>query len=75
MIVTDCKPKVSIIIPVYNVEKYLTRCMGSVRNQTYTNLEIFMIDDGSKDQSGVICDELAAQDKRIRAVHKENEGC
>ena len=49
--------------------------MDSVRNQTYTNLEIIMIDDGSKDQSGVICDELAAQDKRIRVVHKENEDC
>lgn len=74
MIVTDCKPKVSIIIPVYNVEKYLTRCMDSVRNQTYTNLEIILIDDGSRDRSGVICDELAAQDKRIRVVHKENGG-
>ena len=70
--VTDSKPKVSIVIPVYNVEKYLMRCMDSVRKQTYTNLEIILIDDGSKDRSGVICDELAAQDKRIRVVHKKN---
>lgn len=72
--VTDSKPKVSIVIPVYNVEKYLMRCMDSVRKQTYTNLEIILIDDGSKDRSGVICDELAAQDKRIRVVHKKNGG-
>lgn len=69
--VTDFKPKVSIVIPVYNVEKYLMRCMDSVRKQTYTNLEIILIDDGSKDCSGVICDELVAQDKRIRVVHKK----
>ena len=72
--VTDSKPKVSIVIPVYNVEKYLMRCMDSVRKQTYTNLEIILIDDGSKDRSGVICDELAAQDKRIRVVHKKTGG-
>lgn len=66
--------KVSIIIPVYNVEKYLKQCVNSVLAQTYSNLEILLIDDGSKDNSGSICDELAALDDRIKVYHKENEG-
>ena len=66
--------KISVIIPVYNVEKYLKRCLDSVINQTYKNLEIILIDDGSTDKSGNICDEYAAKDKRIIVIHKENGG-
>lgn len=65
---------ISVIIPVYNVEKYLTRCAESVINQTYNNLEIIFIDDGSTDESGKICDMYAKQDKRVKVVHKENGG-
>lgn len=66
--------KVSVIIPVYNVEKYLRHCLESVIGQTHQNLEIILINDGSKDQSGAICDEYAAKDSRIRVVHQENAG-
>lgn len=66
--------KVSVIIPVYNVEPYIRQCLDSVVNQTYRNLEIILIDDGSPDNCGVICDEYAAKDERIRVIHKENEG-
>ncbi len=66
--------KISVIIPVYNVEKYLKRCLDSVVNQTYKNLEIILIDDGSTDNSGKICDEYAEKDKRIIVIHKENGG-
>lgn len=66
--------KVSIIIPVYNVEKYLRDCLNSVVNQTYKNLEIILINDGSKDNSGKICDEYAQKDNRIIVVHNSNKG-
>ncbi len=66
--------KVSVIIPVYNAEKYLAKCLESVCNQTYKNLEIILIDDGSLDSSALICEQYAAKDNRIVFVSKENEG-
>lgn len=66
--------KVSIVIPVYNVEKYLRECLNSVQNQTLKELEIICVDDGSTDSSGQILDEYAKKDKRFRVVHKQNEG-
>ena len=65
---------VSVIIPVYNVEKYIRKCIESVCGQTYRNLEIILIDDGSPDKSGEICDEYAAADSRIKVIHLENGG-
>ena len=59
-------PLVSVIVPVYNVENYLRECLDSVVGQTFTDFEVILIDDGSTDSSGVICDEYAAQDRRIR---------
>ena len=67
-------PLISIIIPVYNVEKYLDRCIESIVNQTYKNLEIILIDDGSTDNSPQICDKWGEKDNRIKVIHKENEG-
>ena len=67
-------PLISVIIPVYNTEKYLRRCIDSVLAQTYTDFELLLIDDGSKDSSGIICDEYAAQDARVKVFHKENGG-
>lgn len=65
---------ISVIVPVYNVEKYLDECVESIVNQTYKNLEIILVDDGSTDNSGKICDELAKKDNRIHVIHKENGG-
>lgn len=67
-------PLISVIIPVYNVEQYLRKCVDSVRAQTYRNLEIILIDDGSTDSSSRICDEYAAQDSRIKVIHQKNQG-
>ena len=67
-------PTNSVIIPVYNTEKYLHRCIDSVLAQTYQDFELLLIDDGSKDSSGAICDEYAAKDARVRVFHKENGG-
>lgn len=66
--------KISVIVPVYNVEKYLERCVKSLREQTWENMEILLVDDGSKDQSGALCDRFAQEDGRIRVIHKENGG-
>lgn len=67
-------PKVSIIIPVYNVKQYLAKALDSVINQTYKNLEIIVVDDGSNDGSEIICEEYAQQDNRIKLIHRENGG-
>lgn len=68
------KPLISVIVPCYNVEEYLPECIESILVQTYRNLEIFLVDDGSLDRSGEICDEYAAKDSRIKVIHKENGG-
>ena len=67
-------PLISVIIPVYKAQAYLERCVGSIRNQTYRNLEIILVDDGSPDESGAMCDQFAQEDSRIRVIHKENGG-
>ena len=66
--------KISVIIPIYKVEKYLDRCLESVTNQTYKNLEIILVDDGSPDASPEICDKWAKKDNRIKVFHKPNGG-
>lgn len=68
------KPIFSIIVPVYNVETYLRQCIESIINQTYSDIEIILVDDGSTDQSGEICDQYAERDSRIRVIHQENSG-
>ena len=68
------KPLISIIVPVYNVEQYIQRCLNSIINQTYKNLEIILVDDGSPDQCPQICDDYAAKDSRIMVIHKKNGG-
>lgn len=65
---------ISVIVPVYNIEKYIKKCICSIINQTYKDLEIIIVDDGSNDRSGQICDEFAGQDERIIVIHKENGG-
>lgn len=65
---------VSVIVPIFNVEKYLLKCVDSIRNQSYKNLEILLIDDGSTDNSGIIADQLSSSDERIKVVHKANGG-
>lgn len=67
-------PLISVIVPVYKVEKYLHRCIDSILAQTYENIEVLLIDDGSPDQSGAICDDYQAKDSRVRVFHKENGG-
>lgn len=68
------KEKISIIVPVYNVEKYLGNCLDSIINQTYENLEVILVDDGSPDSCGEICDKYAKRDSRIKVIHKQNGG-
>ena len=68
------KPKISIVVPVYNVENHLERCVDSLINQTFSNIEIILVNDGSTDHSGSMCDDYSKKDKRIQVVHKNNGG-
>lgn len=68
------EPLISVIVPIYNVEAYLERCVSSIRSQTYSNLEILLVDDGSPDGCGALCDAFAHEDGRIRVIHKQNGG-
>ena len=68
------QPKISIIVPIYKVEKYLKQCLDSILNQTYQNMEIILVDDGSPDGCGMICDAYAAKDDRFRVIHQTNDG-
>lgn len=65
---------ISVIVPVYKTEKYLEKCVNSIINQTYSNLEILLVDDGSPDNSGILCDELSKKDSRIKVIHQKNGG-
>lgn len=65
---------ISIIVPVYNVENYIHECIDSLLNQSYKNIEVILVDDGSTDKSGMICDEYSKIDKRVKVIHKKNEG-
>lgn len=67
-------PEISVIVPIYNIETYLRRCVDSILNQTFTDFELILVDDGSQDSSGSICEEYAEKDKRIKVIHKENGG-
>lgn len=64
----------SVIVPIYNTEQYLVKCISSIQNQSYSNLEIILVDDGSTDDSGRICDRYEKKDLRIKVIHKENGG-
>ena len=66
--------KISIVIPIYNAEKYLEKCVNSLRKQTLTDIQIILVDDGSKDTSAALCDNLSKQDSRIFVIHKKNGG-
>ena len=68
------RPKVSVVVPVYNTEKYLKRCIDSILNQTLSDIEIIIVDDGSKEECAVFCDEISKEDPRIKVVHKKNGG-
>lgn len=70
----NIEPLVSVIVPIYNVENYVNQCVVSILNQTYKSLEIILVDDGSTDESGEICDHFSESDKRVITIHKENGG-
>lgn len=72
--VEQSRPLISVIVPVYNVDAYLRKCLGSIEAQTYTNFECVIIDDGATDSSGDICDEFCARDPRFRVIHQQNAG-
>ena len=65
---------ISVIVPVYNVEKFFAICLKSIISQSYSNMEIILVDDGSTDSSGVLCDEFANSDSRLRVIHQKNQG-
>ena len=65
---------ISVVVPIYNVENYIKKCVDSILSQTYKNLEIILVDDGSPDNCPQICDEYAQKDNRIKVIHKENVG-
>lgn len=65
---------ISVIVPVFKVEKFLSKCIESILNQTYTDIEVILVDDGSPDKCGEICDLYAQRDKRVKVIHKENGG-
>lgn len=69
------KIELSVIVPIYNCEKYLIQCIESILQQTYENFELILVDDGSNDSSGRICDEFVKYDNRVKVIHKSNEGC
>ena len=71
---TEHKTLISVIIPVYNVEEYLRTCLDSIASQTYSNLEIILVDDGSTDKSPGVCDEYQGRDNRFKVIHKKNGG-
>lgn len=68
------QPKVSIIVHIYNVEKYIHKCIDSILSQTFTDFELILVDDGSPDKCGEICEQYALKDNRIKVVYKENGG-
>jgi len=70
----SCVPEISVIVPIYNTEKYLARCIDSILLQTYTDFELILVDDGSTDQSGMICEDYARKDSRVRVFHQKNQG-
>lgn len=72
--ISKLQPLLSVIVPCYNAEKYVDHCFSSIVNQTYTNLEILIVDDGSTDNTGMICDAWQERDQRIRVIHQQNEG-
>lgn len=74
MSIMENVPMISVIVPIYNVEAYLDKCISSIVNQTYTNLEIILVDDGSPDNCPAMCDTWVAEDSRIKVIHKENGG-
>ena len=67
-------PMISVVVPVYKVEHYLHRCVDSILNQSYSDFELILVDDGSPDNCGMICDEYAAKDARIHVIHQQNGG-
>lgn len=71
---SNTEPAVSVIVPIYNVEKYLAECVDSILGQTFQDIEVILVDDGSSDRSGQMADDYAAQDTRVKVIHKENGG-
>ena len=67
-------PKISVIVPVYKVEKYIHKCVDSILNQAFSDIEVILVDDGTPDRCGEICDAYGEQDSRVKVIHKENGG-